>query len=339
MKRRAPVASKVFDDAYRYTCPTDLKGFGIIDLVQQGERILDSRLKLTTAERFDRKKSIRSGWVAFEDDDYARTLLLDIAADDTATTVAELDTLTGDGGTWAVYSAGATNLAADDENLIQGGGSLSFDLASGTTTAGIKNSSLTTFDLTDYNDTGSAFVWAYILATANITNFILEIGNDTSNYYSMTATTAADGTAFQVGWNLLRFDFSGKTTTGTVTATAGDHVGLYMTKTSGKTGNGYKFDFLTLHTGQYFDVVYYSKYAWESSTGTYKENSTTSTDLIHADTDELELYVLKGKEIAAVEITRNLNLGKYYGDKYAEARSAYRRRYPSEAIKREDNYY
>lgn len=336
-RRRAALASKVFDDAFAYTCPTDLKGYGIIDIIPQGERRLDTRWKLTTTEQFDRKKSVRNGWVAVQDDDSARKLFLDMDVDDTVQVVANLDSLTEDG-TWTTFSAGSTNVAANSENLIQGGGSIGYDLVSGTTTAGIVNSTLTQFDISDFDNTGSAFVWAYVNSTTDLTNFILRIGNDASNYHSMTVTTAADGNAFVAGWNLLRFDLSGKTTTGTVTADECDYVAIYMTKASGKEDDGYAFDFLTLHTGQYHDVFYYTKYAWENSGGTFIENSTADTDKIHADTDELELYTLKGKEFAAAEM-KDWAAVKYYAERYAEARTKYVRRYPSEAIKRESNYY
>ena len=154
----------------------------------------------------------------------------------------------------------------------------------------------------------------------------------------MTVTTTNEGAAFQVGWNLLRFDFSGKSTTGTVTPTAVDYVALYMTKETGKNDNGYRFDILTLHTGEIYDVLYYSKYYWQSSAGTYLENSTADTDYLNCDTDEFELFVSKGK----VEVARELRdwdaLPVAEAD-YRQIRDDYKRRNPSEKMKKQINYY
>ncbi len=326
LKRKAQLTPKIFDEIYDYPTPTDYSA--LIDVQPQANRTQRQRWFFVNEEYFDAKKSGYENLITVADDDLVRKFRMNIQPTDTKLTVATFDSTTADGGTWAAYSD-ATNVATNTDNYIKGGGSLSYDLVGSATTAGVFNSALTTFDLTDYINSGSAFVWCYLTTATLITNFILEIGNDTSNYYTMTATTIQDGSAFVNGWNLLRFDFSGATQTGTVDPDASDHVRLYMTKTSGKSDNGYLFDDLTLHTGQYFDAVYYSKYGWQSSAGTYLENSAADTDLVNADTDEFDGFVHKGKYEVYKEL-KEFDLMKIAAQDYQEWKQRYQMRYPTE---------
>jgi hypothetical protein len=337
-KRKAALSPKLFDDQYDYTCPTDMKDVGVIDLVDQADRRLDSRWQLTTQEQFDRKKTIQKNLIAFADDDLVRKIRVSADINDTVIVVSSLDSLSSGGGTWTLFGD-AENVAVNTNNFVQGIGSIGFDISgAGGTTAGIQNTSLTTFDVTDYKDNGSAFVWVYINSTTNLTNFILRLGSDSSNYYSMTATTTNEGVAFVAGWNLLRFDFSGKSTTGTPDDDGCDYAAIYMTKAGAKTDDGYRFDYLTLHTGEYHDIVYYSKYGWVSNAGVYKENSTTSTDLLNCDTEEFDLFVYKGKEIAAADM-KDWNAVTYYEKKYLERKAEYQKKYKTERKRLEFNYY
>jgi hypothetical protein len=201
-------------------------------------------------------------------------------------------------GDWVVFGDG-TNLTRDTENYVKGNASLNWDIsAAGGTTAGIQNSLLDDFDISDYAGNGSAFVWAYITSATNLTNFILRIGNDSSNYYAITITATNEGTAFEAGWNLLRFDMVNKAETGAVDKTTCDYVALYMTKAAGKISEtDYRFDNLVLKIGDHFNVVYYSKYGWQSNAGVWLENSTADTDLVNCDTDEYGLIIAKYAEL------------------------------------------
>lgn len=337
-KRRVALASKLFDDVYSYAAPSDLKVPAIIDFDPQANRQLDSRLVLVPEQRFHQKKTIRNNVVSIATDDNAIRILYSGEPDDTMLRIASFDSTTADGGTWTAYSD-ADTVAVDTDNKIQGAASIRFDLTGAATTAGISNTDVDDIDITNYRDNGSVFVWVYINSTTNLTNFILDIGNDlTTNYFTQTITTNASGTAFVNGWNLLRFDFASMTLNGTVASTTVDSIRLYMTKTSGKSDNGYRVDDMQLHTGEYFDVIYYSKYGWQTTANVFIENSTTSTDYINADTDELDLYVAKGK----AEVFKDLRMwdeAKIYEAEYQELKKNYIKKNPSERVKVEDSYY
>ncbi len=338
--KRKAAAVQLVDNEYDYTCPTDLKAMAIIDFQRQKPRSLNSSLTLTRPEEFDRKKSLGRNAITVSDADLVRKIRFAGDVDETNRTLATFDSLTADSGTWVLFGDG-TALAADTDNYVEGGGALKWNIsAAGGTTAGVQNTTMNTFDISAYVSAGSAYVRAWITSTTNLTNFKLRIGMDTSaNYYEMTTTTQADGTAFTTGWNILKFGFAGVSETGTVTEASCDSIALYMTKTAGKVSEiDYRFDGLTLHTGDYHQLVYYSKYPWQTSAGTFIENSTTSTDKLNADTEEFDGFVWAGKR----ELYRELHQYDQFQAAEAEYQKwklSYSKQYRSEKLKLQESYY
>lgn len=333
-KRKTTVSPGLFEDVYTYSWPTDAKGLGFIDLQPQVNRSKDLEWELTTPEEFDRRKLYDRGQerelVAIRENDFVKKLLASLEVEDDSMVISTLDSLTAGGGTWALFGD-AENVTADPDNYIAGAGSIKFDISSaGGMTAGIQNTSLDEFDFSDYVDNNrSVFVWVYIASTTNLTNFILRVGSSDSAYYSITVTTNHEG-AFHTGWNLLRFDFANKSTTGSPDTEAGTYVALYMTKAVGKTDDGYRFDNIVMRGGVIHDLYYYSKYGWQSNAGTYLENSSADTDLVNADTDEVDLFTYAGKAEAALEL-RHFKLNEIWEKRYQDKKAEYQLKYPSEA--------
>lgn len=335
-KRKASTAPNLFNEIYQYSCPSDLKAFKIISLQPQaGDRDPAQDWYLTTEDEFDRYKSIKPNLLSLSDRDMTRKLLCSAAFDDDGFTAASMDSATG----WTGFGDG-TNLTTDNYQYVKGSGSINFDIgAAGGTTAGIYNASLSTFDLTNYLSYGSVFVWAWITSTTNITNYILRIGSDSSNYYSMTVTTTNEGSAFVNGWNLLRFDFSGKSTTGTPDDDACDYIAIYMTKAAGKISEtDYRFDHVIVKLGAIYNLIYYSKYLWQNSSGTYLENSTADTDYLNVDTEEYAMIIAKCTELAATEVREDADR-MAASVKFEKLRREYRRSYRSEALPILNTYY
>lgn len=334
-KRKSALDSKLFDDIYTYAAPSDLKA--IIDIIPQVNRADSFKLVLKTQQDFDIRKTLHNNIVALGTDELVKTILFSGNVKDSKLVAATLDSLTSEG-TWSLYG-NASAPVADADNFVKGAGSLKFNLTSGGTTAGIQNTTISSLDISDYTAEGHIFVWVYIVATANITNFIIDVGNDlTTNYYSDTVTTQYDGSAFVAGWNLLKFDFNGITENGTVTDTAIDSIRLYMTKTSGKTGDGYRFDHIEFHTGEYHDLLYYSRFPWQSSASAFLEDSTADTDLLNAETDEFQGFI----ERAKMELFRELrrwDLVKDAEKEYTIWKEDYKTKNPSERLQLTRSYY
>lgn len=293
--RRTNLAPNLFNGIFPYTCPADLASYNIVDIPAQAKRA-DGEWQLTTPEEFDIKDGAKTGMLAIDDYNGTRILKLASAVDSDSITVAELDSLTSGGGTWSAFGD-AENLAADDADYVKGAGSIKWDISSaGGTTAGIVNTGVTSVDISDYlGGTSAFFIWVKINSATNLTNYILRFGSSSSNYYSKTVTTQADGTAFVAGWNLLKFDVSSLTETGSVTDSAITYFAIYMTKTAGKVSEtDYKMDWLVLKKGIVSFVKYYSSYGWQTSAGAYIQNSTASTDLLVAGESEYNLHIQNG---------------------------------------------
>lgn len=338
-KRKASAAPNLFNDIYQYSCPADMKGTKIISFQPQNmERGRFNSWQKIGEDEFDRRKFDETNLVSFTDRDLIRKTLVSASVNDDGFVVSPLDALTGSG-SWALFGDG-TNVSTDSYQYVKGSASIKFDIsAAGGTTAGIQATNIPTFDLTNFKSSGSVFVWAWITSATNLTNYILRLGNDSSNYYSMTVTATNEGTAFVTGWNLLRFDFSGKSTTGTVTDTACDYAAIYMTKTAGKISEtDYRFDHIMVKLGQIFNLIYYSKYPWQTSGGTYIADSTADSDYLNVDTEEFDIIVEKCVERCANEVREDTDAINARRD-FREAVSEYRKIYKSEAIQSQSTTY
>jgi len=295
-RRRTRLTPNLFSGIYEYAAPTDLKGYGVITI--QNQKFNKSKeWNLVPFEQFLRRQD--NNTLAISDYDGIRKLFLNSNFNDDKITIQNFDTV----GNITVFGD-AENLSTDTSDFITANASLTFDISSaGGTTCGVEET-ISSIDLTNYlKGNGCVTVWAYITSTTNLTNYILRIGTDSSNYYYKTITTQSDGTAFVTGWNLLKFDLTSLTETGTVTDTSILYYALYFTKTTGKVSEiAYKFDDLVLHAGEINNVYYYSNYGWQTSDGVYMQNSTEDSDLLNAGPEEYELILSKCSELAADEV-------------------------------------
>ena len=336
MIRKTALGPNLLRNIYTYTCPSDMKGDRIIDIEPQINRGKNDFWRLTDPEEFDRSKELyQENLVAIETHDLIRKILLSKSVDDDTITIGELDSV----GDWAGFGDGE-NLTLDNSNFVNGVGAINWDInANGGTTAGIVNSSLDTFDISDYLTEGSIFVWAYIPNTADITNFTLRVGTDASNYYSITVTTTNEGNAFENGWNLLRFDLVNKVETGTVTNDSCSYGAIYMTKDASKTyETDYRFDYIVMEKGEHYDIWYYSKYGWQSSAGVYEQDATDITDNLNVDTDEFAIIVEKGAELMEEDL-KNYGEADRHRNKYELLKKRYIDENPSRAMSMIQTYY
>lgn len=340
VKRRTTISPGLFDDVYSYPYPTDGKNNGVIDVAPRVNRRRDSDWYNTTPEEFDRRKLTSEYVLALDESDLNKRLLISLRVDDDSLSISTLDSLTSGGGTWEAFGD-AEDVAADADNYVNGYGSIRFDInGDGGTTAGIQNTALDEFDFDDYvTNSRSVFVWAFITSATDITNYKLRVGSGSSAYYEMTTTTTHEGLAFSAGWNLLRFDFGSATPSGSPDATAGTFAALYMTKETGKVSeDNYRFDWLIMRGGVVHDLSYYSKYGWRSTAGVWKENSDADTDIVNADTDEIDIIAQKVRELAAKEL-RQWNVAKIAAEDYKVMLEGYRLAHPSEALLITTTYY
>lgn len=344
--RRTQLVPNLFQRDAEYAAPADLKADSITAIQPQTNR---ERLiyDLVPFEQFYRRRDPNT--IAVNDHDMIKKILINsqqpLCNNYQSITVAPLDTLASGGGNWTVVPS-ATNLRADSDNFVSENGSLRFDLdASVSTVAGIENAALNPFDATNYfGGNGALFVWVWITSADNITNFQLKIGSGIANYYLKTITSNSEGTDFQQGWNLLRFDLANLTTpAGAPVITAMNYVSLVMGKTVGKVSEtDYRFDSIVLKKGEPNYLYYYSMFPWQSSAGVWKENSTDDSDYLNCTSDEFNLILLKCSEFAAQEtdeeagtihVGRNsqVSFNARY-EKYQAQKKEYQKKNPSQSL-------
>lgn len=299
-RRRVALDPNLFPSVFQYAAPSDLRDYKIIDVPPQAKDTAGG-FNMVPVEQFNNRPTV--GDIAVDDYNGVRTLLINSELPVTQRGLSTLDDITSGGGTWTAVG-GAENVARDGDDYIKGAGSVSFDLsAAAETTAGIENTGIDSFNITTFlGGDSSVFVWARINSPTDITNYTLKLGSDSSNYYSKAVTSRHDGNAFVAGWNLIRFDLTNLTETGTVVDTTISFASVYMTKDVGKVSEtDYKFDHLVIMKGQRHNITYYSKYGWQSAAGAYKQQTDTSSDLLVADESEYELILKKAKHLGLDE--------------------------------------
>lgn len=127
-------------------------------------------------------------------------------------------------------SLDATNVTATTSRLQFGNSAISFDIdvsASVNDAAKMVGALGAAIDLSAEDSTGNFEVSIYIPDTQYVTSIDLEIGSDSSNYYSETFSSNYEGLNFENGWNHLSLKWDSDTTeTGTVNSAAIDHVSI-----------------------------------------------------------------------------------------------------------------
>lgn len=340
-KRVATLSPNLFDQVYDYGAPADLKGEKLIDLRKQANRPSNEHWLLVDDVNFDRYKGLSAYRIAIRDENFGKTIRADGVYGDKQITLHECQSLTADGTVAA--SGDASNLTVDTDNYISGGSSINFDMAAGATTGVVSITGFGQKNLSAYEDKGAVFVWVFIPDATDadgddLTNFILRVGNDASNYVSRTITTNNEGADFYDGWNLLRFELNGATETGTVDWTAVDYLHLTVTKSASMAADtDWRIDSFVARIGEIYSAVYYTKYGWQNSSGTYIEESSATTDVVVADTDEIEGIAFKAAEFAAQELL-DKELVPYFRGEYENWKRNYQANNPSEALKKSRSY-
>lgn len=332
-KRKTTLSPNLFNEVYQYAAPADLKGLKVISVAPQVNRERNAEVAFVLPDEFHRRLDRRA--VAVDDRDAVRKILANFQANPSDSAVVDsMDSATG----WSA-TGDAENVAAETTDYVAGSGALGFGIGAGaTSSAGVEKSTLATLDITDFLS-GSAFVWAYLQSADGVTGFTLRIGGDASNYYAKSVTAPHDHTAFQNGWNLVRFDLSSATTTGAPVASSCSYARVSMDKSTAKVSEtGYRFDHLVLRRGAVYPVVYYSKFPWRSAAGAWLENATADTDVLNADTDEVNLFIAKATELAAGEVTED-EIEKKWNRRFVGLAASYLTDNPSEALLLTSTYY
>lgn len=333
--RYAPIENALYDQVYTYAIPADLKGTQITDIRAQANRTPADNFTKVGQEEFDMNKL--NNTVTVDTNTGIKTLriskkLLPGSLLHDANSITE-------SGTWSVGGS-ATNLSVDTVNKITGSGSLRFDINAGGSSSYIENSTFPAVDLTSYLNLGALFVWVYIPSTAIISSVSLRWGSSSSDYYSSTAASSVANTAFVVGWNLLRFDWAGATTTGSPVVTVIDYLRVTFNHTASAV-SGCRVDNIIAKLGSIYETGYFSKYLFRSAAGTWKERPDADTDLLNLDIESSNVYLYELCELVAVEIQGKDSSfdTEYWRTKKAETWRDYMNANKDRSSKQRNTYY
>ncbi len=274
----------VHDDIFNYSLPSDFKK--PIDLYPQDNRVSSDKAGRKFGEDFDLNKALEQRTASTESSEGTKFIRINWRSRQ-GKVLNNMNSVT-DNGTWSGVGT-ATGIEADTIFKVSGSGSIKFDmLASGD---GIQNITMDAVDLTDYDEVADIFVWVYLPSAP--TSISAVWGNDlTTNYWTGVAqTTQADGAAFKVGWNLIKFSWGSATESGTVAPATTDSFKITLV-TSGAVSN-IRVDNIIFSIGRNFDLKYYSKYLIKNSSGTWITKSTSDNDIVVLDSDEIQLYLLE----------------------------------------------
>lgn len=345
-ERTVALAQAVHDNEFNYAIPSDYDD--VIDLIPQDNRNTNDSAKRVNAAPFDLKKGFANKQLSIEGSE--GTKFMRIAwKNRSPKTLNAMNSLTANG-TWQAVGS-TTGLKTNTIYKISGSGSCEFDLV--VTGDGLKNTTMTAVDLTDEDEVADFYVWAFFGAVTNLTSVGFKFGNDlTTKYWTCVAQTSqADGTAFRIGWNLIKFSWSAATETGTVLPASIDSAQLTVNATGAI--NNIRFDNIQVSIGRYFDLKYYSKFLMKNSAGTWLQRTSSDDDLIVLDSDEINGYLYEcmmecAQQIEGADSEFDIDYAtkKLYGDKNSAIPAervgfyqVYRAKYPTQAKKMVGSYY
>ncbi len=288
--RTAALASTVHDNVYDYTLPSD---FGsMIDLIPQDNRTTWDKALRNNAGVFDLEKAIKTKVVSIEGSEGSKIIRINWRSRQ-GKTLHTMDSVTANG-TWEAVNS-TENIIADSIFKKTGGASIKFRVVN--SGVGIQNDEMQAMDLTDEDEVADVFVPVFLTEIPE--SLRATWGNDlTTNFWtSAVQTTQADGTAFKVGWNLLKFPWSSATETGAVDPSLIDSFKIIIT---GSVPGLVRVDNIIFSIGRNFDIKYYSKYMFRNSEGTWISRTSSDDDIVAVDNDTLPMFLFEClKEMAA----------------------------------------
>lgn len=332
-QRTAQLTTPLYEDIFNYAVPDDLSLNNIIDIRPQVNRTSSNGNDQRFIEQFDQYKENDTFSVEYVND--VKTLRIAKQLN-SPVRFGDFSSVSG----WSVGDD-ATNLTLDNQYFTYGTKSLNFDLDGSTTDGYIENSTIALTDLSTHENVSRLFLDVYFPDSSIVTSVTLRWGNDSSNYFSATATSPFSADSFQNGWNTIGFNWNGASETGTVDSSAIDYVRITITY-DGTAETDIRVDNLRSILGSIYEVVYYSDYMFEdATTGARKLQPTNDDDLVILEPATMNVYLMKVAEMAAQQAQQqgsSVDI-QYFANEYQRARKRYVSLYPTQRIRPKSTYY
>lgn len=333
----------IYDSVFDYSISnlSDLKGNGIIDIRPQASRSTRDVFHQTYSQEFDVNKQytvVPNFNVDFNT--ATKSLRIDATQLITGILLNNADGVTGNG-TW-VAGTNVSNLTQDVINFTGlTASSLKFDIGASGSTAYVRNTTMTSVDLSKHDNQSTLFWYVYLPTASHFTNTYLKWGSDTSNYWTLTLTTNWQGQAFNNGWNLVGAAWNTATKTGSPVDTAVDYVEIGFTY-DGTAQTGTHINPIYSRLGMIFEILYYSKFMFrDGTTQVFKETVTADSDLINLDTESIPVFFnllafYTVQQVSGVDAVADTN---FYWAEYQKGLTRLETIYKSQKSKPKLNYY
>lgn len=341
-KRLTEFTNPIFYQVYDYAIPTDLKGNKVIDIRPQTTRYPQDVYNQDYNQAFDLAKGWWSSGNQFtiNFDSGVKTIRINSPFLPQGTVVNQISGV-NDNGTFNV-GGGASNIATNNINFINFGGSIQFNLDAGQATGYVENSTMSSQDLSDQVNQGTEFIFVYLPDASAITSVSLRWGSSSADYYTRTKTVNQQGNAFENGWNLLSFDWVNATTVGSPDASEIDYVRITFSYDS-TLQTGVLINSYASRMGTILILEYYSKYLFRDGlTGVFQETVTDDSNLLNLDTESYNLFLYQTALLAAQQQQGKGLLSfdsKFFSDMYEKDVARYMAMYKSEVQKPRSIYY
>lgn len=322
----------LYNSIYHYPLPADARNEAIIDFVKYSNLSNPSYLNYRKVPLRQFNTNFNLDTFSFDYSNGVNWLLGNFTTNNSTKIISTMDSVTSNG-TWSATDNG-TNITTNTTNHISGTGSVEVDMAAAGTVLSIVNSTLTAVDLTSVD---KLFYWVFLPSTDLPTSATLRYGSDSTNYYTSTATTPFNTSAFIQGWNLVAFDTG--TATGSPDITNIDYVKCSLTfSTAPSTLTGFLFDNILGSIGDPMEIIYYSRYPWKTTASVWIQDSTSNEDTLNANPEEYKVLLARITLEASKAVPMSDNDILRAEKDYLTARKEYQLMYPSKVKKYRTSY-
>lgn len=303
-QRTVTMLTPFYDNVQDYALPSDYKR--AIDIRPQANRTNlpgKSHFSQTAPRQFNERLDPNSFSIRWNN--MVRTIRAQQLPMGNVILMDSFDGITSNG-TWSA-EGDASGLYQEVLNYTQGNGALGFNLSGITGAADIVNTTAATVDLSalKYNDSSVYNLFIPIGYGSRFVSLTLRRGSDASNFKQATTNSKIDGTAFNDGWNLVKFDWISSSTTGTPDDTKNTYRRLGFQYTTGPAINGVLVDNWTDSLGNLYEMEYYSNYLFRTVAGAWIAVPTLDTDLVNVSLSSYEIL----KTEMMVDITKEIRQG------------------------------
>lgn len=279
----------LFGNVFDYLADTEMFGASVVDLYPQGNsRTAADRTTRIDRMTFDRLKNALIGGNELTVEYDNGVPILRIVPSVSLPSV-KLDTMAATTGWTAAGSASA--LTEDDVDFYDSPASLKFTLTGSST--GTLTKSITSQDLTDYENVGTAFLAIKVPTAASLTSITLKLGSSAAAYDPITATTGQLGSWTDGKWLLVPFDFSTAVSVGTPLWSAIHYAQVSIAHTG--TLTNFRVGGLFISLPAPYELLY-------ETSAIFKAGSANPSTMITSDTDTIILnddaYTLFEQECA-----------------------------------------